>query len=59
MQQGVMCSGRRGGDEDKDGDGDGNDSVKALLRIAKGVFLGVRLSKRRRRSCISCHPPMI
>lgn len=40
-QQGVMCSGRRGGDEDNDGDGKGNENAKALLRIAKGIFLGV------------------
>lgn len=56
LQQGVMCSGRRGGDEDNDGDGKGNDNVKALLRIAKGVFLGVRLSATRTHSCSSsCH----
>eukprot|EP00752_Nemacystus_decipiens_P018258 g16383.t1 len=40
MPQGVTCSGRRAGDEDNDGDGNGNGNVKALLRIAKGVFLG-------------------
>jgi len=28
--------------EDKDDDGKGNDNVRALLKIAKGVFLGVR-----------------
>eukprot|EP00903_Cladosiphon_okamuranus_P019302 g17742.t1 len=38
MPQGVMCSGRRGGDEEDEGKG--NENVKALLRIAKGVFRG-------------------
>lgn len=54
LQQGVMCSGRRGGDEDNDDDGNGN--VKALLRIAKGVFLGVRLKTH---ALMNLLPPMI
>lgn len=48
-----MCSGRRGGDEEDDGEG--NENVKALLRIAKGVFLGVRLETTCTHLCLATH----
>lgn len=40
-QQRVLCASRRGEDEDDDRDGKGK--VNGLLRIARGVFLGVTL----------------